>query len=146
MMGCPWPWGYPWRTLSPGRDRARGSVIPLKGDLGAIISRRVAARIFGCNLIFHANGKRIAREAGLNNRFYADWHQAAEKAGVKGLVPYDNRRSAIRNMRAAGVPEQIIMAITGHRTRRTFDRYGIVDERDIRQGLERVAEWTAERK
>jgi len=35
----------------------------------------------------------------------------------------------------AGVPERIALSITGHRSRIIFDRYNIVNEDDIRQGL-----------
>lgn len=42
----------------------------------------------------------------------------------------------MRNLRAAGVPERVIMRITGHETREMLDRYGIVDEQDMRTAFE----------
>ena len=38
----------------------------------------------------------------------------------------------------AGVPESVIMEITGHSTRKMFDHYNTVDEDDTRKAIERL--------
>ncbi len=40
-------------------------------------------------------------------------------------------------MRKAGVPESVIMEITGHSTREMFLRYDTVDETDTRNAVDR---------
>jgi hypothetical protein len=66
------------------------------------------------------------------------WHEACEAAGMPGLLFHDLRRSAVRNLKRAGVQDQVAMEISGRKTRSIFDRYNIVDEEDIEAAGEKM--------
>jgi integrase len=64
-------------------------------------------------------------------------------AGYDGLILHDLRRSGVRNLRRAGVPEDIAMKISGHKTRAVFSRYNIVDSADLHDAMQRVQKFVA---
>ena len=83
----------------------------------------------GCSRVFHRDGTPI-------KEFRQTWKKACEAAGVSTLKFHDLRRTAVRNMRRAGVPQVVRMRISGHRTDSMERRYNIVDIDDIRSAKE----------
>ena len=53
------------------------------------------------------------------------WRTARQAAGVPTRFLHDCRRTAASNLIRAGVPEQVAMLLTGHKSRAIFDRYNI---------------------
>lgn len=71
--------------------------------------------------------------------FRKAWKAATKAAGCPGRLFHDFRRTAVRNLTRAGVPRPIAMAITDHKTEAVFRRYDIVDSRDRREAMRKIA-------
>lgn len=116
-----------------------GRVLPLTGALKDLIERRWQAREYRTAagiaaispLVFHQRGRRLVD-------FRKSWEAACVKAGVPGRLFHDLRRTAVRNMVRAGVPQSVAMSISGHRTVSMFLRYNITSDDDKRDALRRT--------
>ncbi len=70
--------------------------------------------------------------------FRGAWAKACRDAGLDKRMPHDFRRSRARHLSRLGVPEKVIMDLSGWKTRAMFDRYNITSRRDLAEALERA--------
>ncbi|HWE22977.1 MAG TPA: site-specific integrase, partial [Myxococcales bacterium] len=66
------------------------------------------------------------------------FRRAADAAGFPGLWFHDLRRSFVTNARRHGVPESVVMKMSGHKTRSVFERYNIIEEEDLIEAVKRL--------
>lgn len=115
---------------------------PIYGDMGAwldMLLSRGRTESPNCIWLFSRGNKPI-------HSFKGDWEQACKKAGVPGLLFHDLRRTAVRNMIRAGVPEKVAMQISGHKTPSMLWRYNITDTRDVKEAGKRTEKYLGEKK
>jgi integrase len=119
--------------LNPKKTKTREPrILPIAGEIAEIIERAASNRRPSCSFVFTRSD---GRPLGL---FRKSWASALKAAGLGHVLVHDFRRSTVRNLVQAGVPERVAMEFTGHRTRSVFDRYHIVAESDLRGAAEKL--------
>jgi integrase len=126
------------RLETGSTKNGRGREFPCTEELRDVLARQHEAmkalqrRGIICPSVFQRNGNRI-------RDFRGAWETACRLAGCPGRIPHDFRRTAVRNLVRAGVPEKTAMQLTGHKTRSVFDRYDIISGRDLADAVARLS-------
>lgn len=122
-------------VLKPGTTKNdEGRVLPIYGEMKPwlVMLREQRDSFFPqCPWVFHRNGEPI-------KDFRGAWKSACKAAGVPELLFHDLRRSAVRNMRKAGLDRKRAMTISGHKTETTFERYNITSDRDRQEDVAKL--------
>jgi integrase len=115
----------------------RAHTAPIYGHIRAWLEMQSSDRDQNwpnCSYVFHWHDRPIGAHL-------KGWREACKRAGLPGLKFHDLRRSAVRNMERAGMPRNVAMGITGHRTEAVYRRYDIVSEKDMQLAASRMDEF-----
>jgi integrase len=155
------------RLKGVNAKNGEGRQVVLGGALGKLVERRKAARqvkrdnaVMLARFIFHLDGEPVGDfrkawatacvEARLGQFICKECEQPVNghtceqcKAETRyvGRLFHDLRRTAVRNMVRARVPEKVAMSVSGHKTRSIFDRYNIVSESDLRDAMQQTQDY-----
>ena len=121
--------------LEPSQTKnSQARIVVVDEELKGLLRAQRNSESMGCPYVFHRDGSRI-------KDFREAWKTACDDMGLKGKLFHDLRRTAVRNMVRAGVPELVAMKVSGHKTRAVFDRYNIVDEKDLKQAAASLSKY-----
>lgn len=131
-----------WLTLETSKNQ-EGRQFPLIPRLRAVLEKQEARRKrlevkLGAIIqpvFFRSSGRYVGQRIRNPNKAFA---RARVRAGMDDRIIHDFRRTAVRNLVRAGVPEKVAMELTGHKTRAVFDRYNIVNESMLRDAGARL--------
>jgi len=124
--------------LEPGETKNDdGRTVYLDEELQEVFNGQWEARKKGRKLTPYVFPGNNGNEQVKDFRF--SWNKACTDANIGKKLFHDFRRTAVRNMVRAGIPEGVAMKISGHKTRSVFDRYNIVNDADLQLAAQKQA-------
>lgn len=112
-------------------------VFPFTPTLRAVLLEQRASAPADCPWVFYRTDRReIARWGYQIHDFVKSWRRACRSAGVPRMLKHDFRRTAVRNLINAGVPERDAMLMVGWKSQQMCDRYNIRSLGDLRRAAE----------
>jgi integrase len=120
------------RLDSRNSKTGKGRTLPRVGEIAEVIARAEERRRLDCPFVFHRAGEQIGD-------LRRPWKAAAASVGLTGILPHDLRRSCVRNLVRAGIPDKVAMQFTGHASRDVFNRYNIVSGADLENAADLLA-------
>lgn len=154
-----------------------GRTLYLNEELSELLHSLRASRRLGCPYVFHQDGRKIGEfrktwqtaliksGAGATYRCKDCGNEIRIVTEVKkkdlvcsecksknlkwaGKIFHDFRRTGVRDMVRAGIPERVAMKMSGHKTRSVFDRYDIVSPEDLKEAAgkqDKYRKWQEEK-
>ncbi len=119
-------------TLDTSKN-GEGRLVKLTAETKKLLAECMRRKQADDFVLTHEDGSRVSQPR-------KNWYALCVSSGLgkldesghySGLQMHDLRRSAVRRLVRRGVPQKTCMTITGHKTRSFFDRYNIVNERDL---------------
>jgi integrase len=113
-------------------------VVPLPAVLVETLKKLPRSGLVFDDTNLRTEWQRACAKCGLGTRVLVEPENGFAWYKYSGLIVHDLRRSAVRNLVNAGVPERVAMRISGHKTRAVFDRYHIVTTSDVTAAMQKV--------
>jgi integrase len=122
-------------ALLPDTKNGSARLVPLTKRAAEALRRAMAVPISkpeGCELIFFG-------ETGRPICFEEAWQTARDAAGLKGMHFHDLRHEAVSRLVEAGLGDQEVSAISGHRSMQMLKRYTHLRAEDLVARLDAVS-------
>lgn len=129
--------------LRPGETKNNEArTVPMSAELLAIMRAHRSACPKGFEWVCYQPGEQGSVER--LTTFVRTWRKCCKEVSLEGRLFHDLRRSAVRSLVRAGVPEAVAMRISGHKTRSIFTRYNIIDEKDLSEAGRKLENYIRE--